>query len=72
MKLIETVEQPNRIYGETVHASLIKVTDYIAPHHAAFIEASPFVALMVPGRQGTQDLVVTKCLTEFDTVRVPA
>ncbi len=52
MSVIETVEQLEGIYGEPAQASLVKVTDYITPHYAAFIEASPFVALATSGPEG--------------------
>ena len=52
MNRIESVEQLEAIYGEPAEASVVKVTDYITPHYAAFIEASPFVALATSGPEG--------------------
>ncbi len=52
MSRIETIEQLEGIYGEPAPTSLVKVTDYITPHYAAFIEASPFVALATSGPEG--------------------
>ena len=52
MNRIETVEQLEDVYGEPAQASLRKETDYITPHYAAFIEASPFVALATSGPEG--------------------
>jgi len=52
MNRIDTIEQLEGIYGEPAQASLVKVTDYITPHYAAFIEASPFVALATAGPEG--------------------
>jgi len=52
MNRIDTVEQLEQIYGEPAQPSLVKVTDYITPHYAAFVEASPFVALATCGPEG--------------------
>lgn len=52
MNWIDTVEQLEDIYGEPAKASLVKVTDYVTPHYATFIEASPFVALATSGPEG--------------------
>ena len=52
MNRIETVEQLAAIYGEPGRPSLVKETDYVTPHYAAFIEASPFVALATSGPEG--------------------
>lgn len=52
MSRIETIEQLEGIYGEPAQASLVKVTDCITPHYAAFIKASPFVALATAGPEG--------------------
>ena len=52
MSRIDTVEQLEDIYGEPAQASLVKETDYITPHYAAFIEVSPFVALATSGPEG--------------------
>lgn len=52
MSRIESIEQLEDIYGQAAQASLVKVTDYITPHYAAFIEASPFVALATSGPEG--------------------
>ncbi len=52
MNRIETVEQLAAIYGEPGRPSLIKEIDYVTPHYAAFIKASPFVALATSGPEG--------------------
>ena len=49
MSKIETVEQLEALYGLPGEASLVKELDHIIPEYAAFIEASPFVALATVG-----------------------
>ncbi|WP_454759028.1 pyridoxamine 5'-phosphate oxidase family protein [Caulobacter segnis] len=53
MHEITTVEALEALYQpQPVAASTVKVTDYITPHYAALIEASPFVALATVGPEG--------------------
>ena len=50
--VITTVEQLEALYGRPGEASLVKELDRIIPEYAAFIEASPFVALATGGPEG--------------------
>jgi len=52
MSIIRTVEQLEALYGHPGDASLVKEIDRIIPEYAAFIEASPFVALATSGPEG--------------------
>ncbi|RUX24227.1 pyridoxamine 5'-phosphate oxidase family protein [Mesorhizobium sp. M7A.F.Ca.US.011.01.1.1] len=52
MFVITTVEQLEALYGVPGEASLVKELDQIIPEYAAFIEASPFVALATSGPEG--------------------
>lgn len=52
MSRIETVEQLEALYGLPGETSLVKELDRIIPEYAAFIEASPFVALATSGPEG--------------------
>ncbi|WP_027161592.1 pyridoxamine 5'-phosphate oxidase family protein [Mesorhizobium sp. WSM1293] len=52
MSVITTVEQLEALYGIPGEASLVKELDHIIPEYAAFIEASPFVALATSGPEG--------------------
>ena len=52
MHTIETIEQLEALYGEPVPAAILKETDRITPHYAAYIAASPFVALATSGPGG--------------------
>ena len=52
MSLITTVEQLEALYGVPGEASLVKELDHVILEYAAFIEASPFVALATSGREG--------------------
>jgi len=52
MNTIETIEQLEALYGEPVPAAVLKETDRITPHYAAYIAASPFVALATSGPGG--------------------
>ena len=52
MNTIETIEQLEALYGEPVPAAILKETDRITPHYAAYIAASPFVALATSGPGG--------------------
>jgi len=50
--LVTTVEQLEALYGRPGETSLVKELDHIIPEYAAFIEASPFVALATGGPEG--------------------
>lgn len=50
--MIETVEEIEALYGLPGQTSLVKEIDHIIPAYAAFIEASPFVALATAGPEG--------------------
>lgn len=50
--VVTTVEQLEVLYGQPGEASLVKELDRIIPEYAAFIEASPFVALATGGPEG--------------------
>ncbi|MHB2265169.1 pyridoxamine 5'-phosphate oxidase family protein [Aliihoeflea sp. PC F10.4] len=52
MTRITTVEQLEELYGQPGQAALVKELDRIIPEYAAFIEASPFVALATVGDEG--------------------
>jgi uncharacterized protein len=52
MTIVKTVEQLEALYGTPGDASLVKELDRIIPEYAAFIEASPFVALATGGPEG--------------------
>ncbi|WP_088346125.1 MULTISPECIES: pyridoxamine 5'-phosphate oxidase family protein [Rhodomicrobium] len=52
MQTIDTIEALEALYGRPVAASLVKETDRVTPHYAAFIAASPFVALATAGPEG--------------------
>ena len=52
MRRIETVEELEALYGVPGETSLVKELDHIIPEYAAFIEASPFVALATAGPEG--------------------
>ncbi|TKT79176.1 pyridoxamine 5'-phosphate oxidase family protein [Aquamicrobium sp. LC103] len=52
MTKIATVEELEEIYGKPGEASLVKELDRIIPEYAAYIEASPFVALATSGPEG--------------------
>ncbi|RCS25305.1 pyridoxamine 5'-phosphate oxidase family protein [Phyllobacterium salinisoli] len=52
MTIIRTVEELEALYGKPGEASLVKEIDHIIPEYAAFIEASPFVALATAGPEG--------------------
>ena len=52
MTIVKTVEQLEALYGTPGEASLVKELDRIIPEYAAFIEASPFVALATGGPEG--------------------
>ncbi|AZO62948.1 MAG: pyridoxamine 5'-phosphate oxidase family protein [Mesorhizobium sp.] len=52
MSLITSVEQLEALYGLPGEASVVKELDHVIPEYAAFIEASPFVALATCGPEG--------------------
>jgi PPOX class probable FMN-dependent enzyme len=52
MTTIDSIEQLEALYGQPQAASLVKEVPYITPHYAAFIAASPFVALATSGSEG--------------------
>ena len=52
MTILKTVEDLEAIYGRPGETSLVKELDRIIPEYAAFIEASPFVALATAGPEG--------------------
>jgi PPOX class probable FMN-dependent enzyme len=52
MTILKTVEQLEALYGTPGETSLVKELDRIIPEYAAFIEASPFVALATDGPEG--------------------
>jgi PPOX class probable FMN-dependent enzyme len=52
MRKIESVEELNRLYGQPVEASIIKVTPRLTPEYRQMLEASPFVALATVGPEG--------------------
>lgn len=52
MTTISTIEQLEAIYGQPGETSLVKELDHLIPEYAAFIEASPFVALSTAGPEG--------------------
>lgn len=49
---VATAEQLEALYGTPGEASLMKELDHVIPEYAAFIEASPFVALATGGADG--------------------
>ncbi len=52
MRRIETVAELEALYGFPGETSLVKELDHIIPEYAAFIEASPFLALASAGPEG--------------------
>lgn len=52
MSSISTVDELEALYGSPGEAALVKVTDRVIPEYAAFIAASPFVALSTTGPGG--------------------
>ena len=52
MTTITTVEQLGNLYGKPGQSALVKELGVIIPEYAAFIEASPFVALGTVGDEG--------------------
>src|SRR5690606_4469629 len=49
---ISTIAELEALYGQPGEAALVKVTDRVIPEYAAFIAASPFVALATCGQEG--------------------
>lgn len=52
MTIISTCEELDALYGQPGETALVKEVDRIIPEYAAFIEASPFVALATAGPEG--------------------
>ena len=52
MSTIESIEQLEALYGPPAPPAIVKEVDRITPHYAAFIAASPFVALATSGPEG--------------------
>ncbi|AZO30457.1 pyridoxamine 5'-phosphate oxidase family protein [Mesorhizobium sp. M1B.F.Ca.ET.045.04.1.1] len=52
MSLVTSVEQLEALYGLPGEASIVKELDHVISEYAAFIEASPFVALATSGPEG--------------------
>jgi PPOX class probable FMN-dependent enzyme len=52
MTTIDTIEQLETLYGQPSPPAIVKEVDRITPHYAAFILASPFVALATSGPGG--------------------
>ncbi|MDW6023703.1 pyridoxamine 5'-phosphate oxidase family protein [Mesorhizobium sp. BAC0120] len=52
MTIVTTVDELEALYGTPGDTSLVKELDRIIPEYAAFIEASPFVALATSGPEG--------------------
>ncbi len=52
MSIIATIDELETLYGKPGETSLVKELDRIIPEYAAFIEASPFVALATGGSDG--------------------
>lgn len=50
--IIGSVEQLEALYGKPGETSLVKELDHIIPEYAAYIAASPFVALATAGPEG--------------------
>lgn len=76
MTTITTVEQLEAVYGQPSQASLVKEVDRIIPEYAAFIAASPFVALATVGPDGMDcsprgDLADVVRIADEKTVMLP-
>lgn len=52
MKMINTIEALEALYGSPGEASLVKEVGWITPEYRTLIEASPFVALATSGPEG--------------------
>jgi uncharacterized protein len=76
MTTITTVEELEALYGQPGKASLVKEVDHIIPEYAAFIAASPFVALATVGPEGMDcsprgDLANVVRIADEKTVMLP-
>lgn len=76
MSDITTVEQLEALYGLPGETSLVKELDHIILEYAAFIEASPFVALATAGPEGLDcsplgDLAGFVCIQDAKTLLMP-
>ncbi|RWA76937.1 pyridoxamine 5'-phosphate oxidase family protein [Mesorhizobium sp.] len=76
MSLITSIEQLEALYGQPGEASIVKELDHVIPEYAAFIEASPFVALATSGPEGLDcsprgDLAGFVRLTDEKTMMMP-
>lgn len=76
MTKITTIEELEALYGKPGRTSLVKEVDYIIPEYAAFIEASPFVALATVGPEGVDcsprgDLSEVVRIADERTVMLP-
>ncbi|MEX0956206.1 MAG: pyridoxamine 5'-phosphate oxidase family protein [Rhizobiaceae bacterium] len=76
MTTITTVEELEALYGTPGQASLVKEVDRIIPEYAAFIAASPFVALATVGPDGMDcsprgDLAEVVRIADEKTVMLP-
>lgn len=52
MNRIDSIAELEALYGEPGEASTVKELDRLIPEYAAYIEASPFVALATSGPEG--------------------
>ena len=52
MSIVTKVEELEAIYGQPSEASMVKEVDRVTPHYAAYIAASPFMALATSGPEG--------------------
>ena len=52
MKTINSIEQLESNYGETIAGALYKEIDHINPHYQQFIEKSPFLIMATTGENG--------------------
>lgn len=50
--IVRDAAELERLYGEPVEASIVKVADHVTPQYRAWIEASPFVVLATAGPEG--------------------
>lgn len=76
MTKITTIEELEALYGKPGRTSLVKEVDHIIPEYAAFIEASPFVALATVGPEGVDcsprgDLSEVVRIADERTVMLP-
>lgn len=52
MSTVTSLDQLEALYGDPAAAATVKVTDHVTQDYAAFIAASPFVALATVGPEG--------------------